>query len=306
MDVDRAAGMCLRRRFPRATVSICDALSSDGLTRSKVWNHRDHVDVVVANPPFGSLNGPRLVSVQGWTSEVKCGVAAAHLLSAARWFSPRELLALVPDSMLHSERDVCAMRAFESQYSIEVLRTLGTSGFERTAASVSLIRMRRVSCPRGAREPSGPDECPQKDIGPVRLVRGGVSMHDAEEVEDDGLPLLHTTNLLGRGSNRLVKPRGRGIVSGPAVLLPRVGLPCRRHLEPANLSRHQLSDCVLALLCQSEGMASILSERLQASFEALLRCWGGTGAQYTTIRKVAGYLGSVGVAVDISAVRLGE
>lgn len=298
MDVDRAAGMRLQRRMPDATVSICDALSGDGITRSKVWVLRDHVDVVVANPPYGSLNGPRLVSVQGWNGEVRCGVAAAHLLSAAACFSPNELLALVPDSMLHSERDRCAMRLFESRYSVEVLMALGTSSFDRTEASVSLIRMSRSDrSPRGSGHGGGRRRA-ERDIGPVRVVRGGVQMHMAEEVKKGGLPLLHTTNLLDHNANKVVKPLDRGVIAGPVLLLPRVGLPSQRHLEPANLARHQLSDCVIALLCESDAMAHALSERLRESFAELSACWRGTGAQYTTIRKIESYLDRSGVFVD--------
>lgn len=290
--------MRLKRRMPEATVSICDALSGHGITRSKVWVLRDHVDVVVANPPYGSLNGPRLVSVQGWSGEVRCGVAAAHLLSAAACFSPNELLALVPDSMLHSERDGHAMQALRSRYSVEVVRALGSSSFERTEASVSLVRMSRARRHRKRRGASG-EESMEHDIGPVQLVRGGVPMHDVEEVKDGGLPLLHTTNLLRRGTTKLVKPLGRGVIAGPALLLPRVGLPSQRHLEPTNLKEHQLSDCVMALLCESETMACKLSERLRENFGELLACWGGTGAQYTTMHKVESYLGKFGVTVEI-------
>lgn len=306
MDVDRAAGMRLRRLLPDATVSICDALSGGGMVRSKVWVLRDHVDVVVANPPFGLLRGPRLLSVQGWNGEVRCGTAAAHLLSAATCFSPSELLALVPDSMLHSERDGCAMRAFESRYSVEVLKAIGSSNFERTEASIKLVRMsRRGKLPRRKGSSNGM-QCMGQDIGPVRVVRGGVPMHDVEEAKGEGIPLIHTTNLIGRGAKRIVKPLGRGVVAGNALLLPRVGLPRQRHLEPANLAPHQLSDCVIALLCESHAMACRLSGRLRDNFGELLACWGGTGAQYTTIRKMENYLERSGVYVDAQQMTVGD
>ena len=138
----------------------------------------------------------------------------------------------------------------------------------------------------------------ERDIGPVRLVRGGVPMHDVEEVARGGLPLLHTTNLLGRNARKLVRPLGRGVVAGHALLLPRVGLPCERHLDPVEIDRHQLSDCVMALMCESGTMALNLSQRLRESYTELLACWGGTGAQYTTLGKLREYLLRFGVAVE--------
>lgn len=299
MDVDKAAGMRLRRRLPGATVSVCDALSGGRVARSKVWDFRDHVDVVVANPPFGSLRGPRLVSVRAWDEEVRCGMAAGHLLSAAVSFAPFELLALVPDSMLHSERDGCAMRALESRYAVEVLKALGSRGFDRTDASVSLVRMSLLQGGRGKARPNGHRPCVEQEIGPVRLVRGGVPMHDVQEVRDGGVPLLHTTDLLRRNARKVVRPLSRGVIAGHALLLPRVGLPHYRHLEPVELAEHQLSDCVVALLCESGTVALDLSARLRESFTELSACWGGTGAQYTTLGKLRDYLCRSGVAVEM-------
>ena len=297
IDLDRAAGRRLQRRLPSATVSICDVLSETRIARSKAWAFKDEVDVVVANPPFGSLKGPRRATVGAWGEHVRCGIAVAHLVAAVATFAPLEVLALVPDSMLHSERDRSAVEMLSSRYRIDVLRSLGNSSFSRAGASVNVVRMSRGA---GARRPEGRNAGKwhrRRGIGPVRLIRGGMPLHDVKEAESGGVPLLHTTNLIGSKACRMVKPLGRGVVAGPAIFLPRVGLPKEEHLVPKDLTLHQLSDCVIALLCESYSEACNLSRNLERGFGKLLTCWRGTGAQYTTMGKLRECLEELGIVV---------
>ena len=57
------------------------------------------------------------------------------------------------------------------------------------------------------------------------------------------------------------------VVAGPAILLPRVGLPVREGLRPVYLrSRVQLSDCVIALRLDSMKLARAASQLLVAKY----------------------------------------
>lgn len=264
-----------------------------------MWSFRACIDVVVANPPFGSLGeGPRLVVVAAWGERIRCGVGAAHILSAVVGFLPRQLVAVIPDSMLHSERDARARELIASRYSLDVVRSLGSSVFANTGASVSLIELVRRPGVGGRHVSERTREAVIPKVGPVSLIRGGLPMHGVK-VSSTGLPLLHTTDLRDRRQRIYVKRLGRGVVSGPVILLPRVGLPAERHLVPANLAvEHQLSDCVVAICCQTDDVASSVSNLLRDHFRELVDCWGGTGAQYTTLMKLRRCLSKLGIAVE--------
>lgn len=301
IDIDKSAILRLRKILPNCTVSSCNALDRRSITRSKVWRLKSCVDVVVANPPFGALGTPRLTVVAAWGETVRCGTGAAHILSATVGFAPKQLVAVVPDSMLHSERDARAVDLIESRYSLAVVKALGSGAFGNAGASVSLIELVRRPSPTPQRELARTDDCFDVGTGPVLLTRGGLPMHDIKPMDSSrGIPLLHTTSLRGRGPSKFVRPLRRGVVCGPMILLPRVGLPQQRHLLPVNLRRtHQLSDCVLALSCPSDVVASSVSRLLRERFHDLKACWGGTGAQYTTMNKLRDCLTKIGVAVEI-------
>ena len=300
MDIDKNAAERLRRKLPNCVVSVCDALVRRSAGRSRVWNFRDRVDVVVANPPFGDRRTAMVLTVDAWGEQIRCGLAAAHVLSAAACFSPKKMIVVVPDSLLHSERDAEAVRLLKGRYMVSVTQSLGSRAFVGTGASVSLIQLDRKE---GRCEE---ESCERKtftrlEAGVVEIVRGGVPMHEVEETAEGGRPLLHTTNLLRTGTCRIVKPSTRGLISGPVILLPRVGLPTKRHLIPANLNEHQLSDCVIAIRCQSDEMAMVVSRHLCTHFEQFRSCWRGTGAQYTTLRKLRDCLNDLDISAQVNS-----
>ena len=304
IDIDRSAVQRLRQILPDCTSSVCDALNGRSVAKSNVWRLRSCVDVVVANPPFGSLSGPRLADVVCWGGKkVRCGIGAAHILAALVNFLPKQLVAVLPDSMLHSERDGMARSLIASRYSLDVVQSLGSDAFGNAGASVSLVEMTLRRAIGGQFAMKSEVAGRALGAGPVYLIRGGLPMHDVKEVASGGIPLVHTNNLGDRRPFKLVRPLRRGVVSGPLVLLPRVGLPMERHLVATNLSgEHQLSDCVVAISCRSDGVASDVSKILMERFDALRACWGGTGAQYTTLAKLRDCLTKSGIAVDSGCV----
>ena len=72
---------------------------------------------------------------------MKSGIAAAHILAATFLFSPKQMLAIVPNSMLYSERDANVREVLRKRYSMEVLASLGSGTFANADVSVSLIEL---------------------------------------------------------------------------------------------------------------------------------------------------------------------
>ena len=97
------------------------------------------------------------------------------------------------------------------------------------------------------------------------------------------------------------------------VLLPRVGQPKRskvaRYLD-SNV--FMLSDCVIALTCHSSESAEILWRDLQSNWSLLEQEYVGSGARYTTNRRLSdlltrlGYFPLIGASADHCIVKGGQ
>jgi hypothetical protein len=116
----------------------------------------------------------------------------------------------------------------------------------------------------------------------------------------DYMPLVHTTELLKDRINlaaRKTEP-SESAIHGPAVLLPRVGNPSEHKLklylknEPV-----VLSDCVIALRCETKGQAQNLQSILLQNWDRLHAYYVGTCAKYITVRSLHFFLSSIGLKV---------
>jgi hypothetical protein len=135
----------------------------------------------------------------------------------------------------------------------------------------------------------------ESQIDPFLLVRGTVQMHVTELSRPGrGKLLIHSTDLVAGcvslNKGRYVKNRGR-TVSGPAVLLPRVGTPSRSKIcVLAERREVLLSDCVIAIPCESLVAARALVRSIHERWLQFRRLYGGTCARYTSLTKLAGFL----------------
>jgi hypothetical protein len=115
--------------------------------------------------------------------------------------------------------------------------------------------------------------------------------------EGDLLRLVHSKDLGGgrlRGFSGGVG--GQRFVSGPGVLMPRVGQPVSANLcvLPAG-SEVALSDCVIALLTATEGEARVLYRILVDSWPIIETAFCGTCARYITLARLGASLRKCGV-----------
>ena len=300
VDLDFAAVAAMRRRWPKGIFSNCDALKPSSLFKSRVWRVRDQVDVVLANPPFGQRSR-RMLEISSWGRRIRCGLAAAHVLAALRNFSPEKMVVIVPQSLLYSERDSAALQVITTKYRMENLMSVGRDGFHTANATVNVLRFTRRSMVNTRYDAANDD--PHRHLANVALVRGGIPMHVVNGREcRSGIQLCHTRTISGRMSPIHVRPISRGVVSGHLVLLPRVGFPRMIHLRRRSSSSPiQLSDCVLAICCRSVCDADSVASHLTDIYDELLSCWRGTGAPYTSIKRLQGFLNANGVATTCHA-----
>lgn len=293
MDLDRATVERLRRREPNWILSQADALSPLSWRRSAAARLCVGSDIALLNPPFTMATGKGIaVELPGFSG--RCSVAMAHILAALGRAAPMSCSAIVPESLMFSELDARARASLAERYDLRIVSGLRNSTFRGTRANALIVRLvKREDRLRAKASLS------HASTRSVSLVRGGLPLFEAK-ASRRGVRYLHSTELreIAQGAEltilRRVRPIARGIVSGHVMLLPRVGIPHAESLKALRLrERVQLSDCVLALCFESRAVAFKWERFLARRRTQLLALYRGTGARYTTVRRLQEWLGHV-------------
>ena len=305
IDIDPKAVANARAELPEAVVVEANALDSSSLEGTSIWDRRREIDTVVINPPFAGDR--RSYRVEALGEKVVCGLAAAHLLSSMELFAPSIVAAIMPRSFFHSDRDRDALQLIRTTYDLARAHDLRRTAFTKGNASSEMVyfrgrsggaRLESVSNGKGlaaGMRPLGIRAC---------LVRGGVPVHVAVGSRSkEGLPFVHTKGLSDSSGFRFrVSPGRRGVISGVAILVPRVGVPKLSHLDVRRISTPvQLSDCVIALCFETPQQAARVAVIIRQNFELALSCWDGTGAPYTTVSKLREQLRRFGIDCRIAS-----
>ena len=233
------------------------------------------------------------VSLPGYSG--RCSVAMAHILAALGRAAPAQCSAIVPESLMFSELDARARACLCERYEVQIVRGLRNSTFSGTRANALIVRLTTRGLVGRRRRGAATGDVPQS----LSLVRGGLPLHEAETGRG-GLRYVHSTELrdISRGMSvrqlRRVRPIPRGIASGHLVLLPRVGLP---HVDSVRALRFresiQLSDCVVALCFRTRAAALVWARAIRSRERQLVALYRGTGARYTTVRRLRSWLSRV-------------
>jgi hypothetical protein len=190
-----------------------------------------------------------------------------------------------------SKQDEAAWRALRTQFNVEVIRDNSKSAFHGVRARTCLVRMTKLHSRLTVA---------QEHTSPLAstISRGRVQMHSRQVVSaKQGRPLVHTSNLL----NGTVTFSGEhvlgAVLTGPAVLFPRVGLvtPGKLCLLRAG-QQVTLSDCVLGVACESEADAEYLKHVVLAAWPTFASAYRGTGAPYITVERAAAVVAKISSA----------
>jgi predicted RNA methylase len=293
-------------RFPRAR---CVGIDANGFVLSRLAGRRPDwhlfvgdsldriswqalrwftIDAAVLNPPFSMGPTKGLVTEFGNTA-LKVSTSMAHVLSVIRNVAPMEIAAIVPESWMYSDLDSDARSALALSYKCEILESLSRNTFPGAKANSLMIRLqrrRRSSHPASAESPSV--------AARFRLIRGGLPVFESRD-RRGGTPYLHSTDLstfASLNTLRKVSPLSRGLVSGEAILFPRVGRPTIQSVRLVNLqSEVQLSDCVMAITAARTSDLVALHKRILNGWSGFQGLFTGTGARFTTVSKVTSWMG---------------
>jgi tRNA1(Val) A37 N6-methylase TrmN6 len=291
-DLSKAAVQGMRKRHPTWTVTQRDFLSRRLGTFAE-----SKYDVILLNPPF-SRRGRPPVSWSHWGKSCSSGVGLAFVSRALEFLAVGgTLVAVLPDGAFVNLADRLGWAYIHSQFQVERVLRNCSSTFENATAHTSVVRITRT---KGRRASVGHTIMPivhtAKELpSSLNLVRGRQQMHVAQFVSESrkGLPFVHTTDLrLGVIDARRLRSVASGqVIKGPALLLPRVGYPnASKICILMAKQRVVLSDCVIAVTCNSSKLCKELRKEFIGRWDLLEDAYRGTGARFITLQRLRDFL----------------
>ena len=256
--------------------------------------------LIMLNPPFSCRGGAR-INVRFARTAMECSRALAFVLHALRFMSSEgEIIAILPAGCLRTLKDQKALMVLQHFYHLDVIQTNGHRTFDGCVPHTAIIRIAKRSPREAAKKPTWVPRPKVSANVEVTLFRGNVPMHTVTtRKKKDELPLVHSTSLRGSKVNLAEFNTGSSgrKLKGPAILLPRVGMPCKSKMVLYKGQRtFVLSECVLALKCSRSGLARVY-DCLCANWPALADLYRGTGAKYVCVSEVATVLRAHGFRV---------
>lgn len=276
-------------RYRSQWKSACaDFLNPRSVRSSALRHYLGGVDLVLLNPPF-SRRDRRTYKASFGGQELYASIALAFVVNSLPFLrSSGAVLAVLPDGCLVGKHDEPVWETLRKHYKIEVIRDNSRSAFLGVSARTCLVRMTKL----------------EKQTAPVlfaalqaelQILRGRVQMHSRNVVSAAvGQPLVHTSHLLGGAVTESGECVEGPVITGPALLLPRVGLATPGKLCVLGAGRRvTLSDCVLAVACKSVTEANSLRLRVLAAWPVFASAYRGTGAPYITLQRASTVLSEI-------------
>ena len=301
LDISRTTVRKLQAVDSSWQIGSCDFLNPRSRASSPVLRrNRGRVSTALLNPPF-SCRGARREQVSLGDRRLTCSIAMAFILTAVDYLTPGgQIIAIAPRGAEKSERDEAAWEFLHSMGAVEIVGYPDRGTFPGTALRSLLLRftmgrstVRRLASPNL--------ETSQEKRPIVSLVRGTVQMHRAR-LASAGMPLVHTTDL----SNGQLRPElrktnvpGRSCC-GPVVLIPRVGRPMlSKVVRLALRSDLMLSDCVIALECDSEDDSVKVQRVIEERWDEFEDSYGGSCAPYISLKALQNVLDRFGFQSEV-------
>lgn len=303
LDISSEAIKLLRKEKPEWQTATCDFLEEYSRNRSKLLNRiKGKVSLVLLNPPF-SCKGAARYRVKLNNMELYSSLAVAFVINSIPFLAKNgKIVAILPAGSLHSEKDKLAWYYLAKLGKIEIIGTNGYKSFSGCHAHTVIMQFLYTECENIFLQHSEyRDVSTTSNGGGVSIFRGKIQMHSINNKRPKKwLPLIHSTELI-RNRIDIYKNKisaDNKAVSGPVVLIPRVGEPNKSkvslYLEEQPIV---LSDCVIALQCSSKKDARRIHSLLISNWHLLKRAYNGTCAKYLTLKGLTQLLFSIGIDV---------
>lgn len=286
IDISESAIISLKRKHPSWHLSICDFC--DEVKRNSIYFLRNKkFDLVLLNPPF-SCRGSIVEHLLFEGQEYTMSKAMSFLVRTLRYLSKNGgVYAIMPISCVYSEKDADVWHYLVEHYHACVLEEMNRVYFyPQCSPNVAIIYV-------GKKELNidFDTKCYMEtfDGSFKNIIRGQLSMQNLNLTQMTSNPyLIHTTNIRdGRLvhlnhinlSNSSIKVNG--------VVFPRVCNPVRPKLAVIDECKsYVLSDCVIVIVTNTHEDAIKLYNFMRDHWDFIKQIYKGTGAQYTTLKRV--------------------
>ncbi|KAJ8139126.1 hypothetical protein OY671_007661, partial [Metschnikowia pulcherrima] len=295
-DIDEAAVLSVGASIARCDAKVHDLLAdgNDSALGNQTFN------LILLNPPFSCRGNTRFqAAVAG--KIYSASKASAFVARALKYLSVNgELIAILPASVLVSERDAELIAAIRAWGSVEQIGDVRKNAFRSHSVTVTVLRISRSS----RKHKSAGEKPSLVSLRPyaVEMSRGSLSVHDYVETKT-GPRFIHTTDMregrLAPTKRKASATRRR--VHGPAVLISRVGRPSKDKVVRSPSCEAVSSDCVVALRTVPAGHEQASAAAIVENWEIFKAAYGGSCAPYTTLKRLAETLLRLGIASSIMA-----
>ena len=295
-DIDETAVLSVGASIAGCDAKVHDLLAdgNDAALESQTFN------LILLNPPFSCRGNTRFQAAVGGQI-YSASKALAFVARALKYLAiDGELIAILPASVLVSERDAELIAAIRAWGCVEQIGDIRKDAFRSHAVAVAVLRISR-----SAQQPQSAVEKPLLvSLRPyaVEMSRGSLSVHDYVETQI-GPRFIHTTDMRDRrlASTKRKASAERRRVHGPAVLIPRVGRPSKDKVVQLPSCEAVLSDCVIALRTVPAGYEQALAAAINENWETFKAAYGGSCAPYTTLKRLTDVFLRLGIVTSIMA-----
>lgn len=288
-DISDIAIKEVRQNHPTWQIGKCDFLNEASINRCNVIKRKKSgFDLILLNPPF-SCKGGTIHEVTLDNETFKVSTAMKFLSESLKFLSNKGcLLAIMPISVCYSQKDKKIRNYLMVNYNLNIIDIPDGSFFKNCSPSIVFISINIKNTNHAISRKNV-----SLGFSNYRIFRGKLSVCDAK-YKQKGLTFIHTTNLKNNNLENLNKKVGvnSSIISGPAILLPRVGKPSRQKycLIPDN-SLYAISDCILAIQLRNYSDAKKMYNKIIENFDTLKDQYKGTGAKFITVERLEKFLG---------------
>ena len=300
-DLDASALRGLIRGLPNVSVGRCDFMNGSSRKRSRLLSEiRGTVCLAFINPPF-SCRGATKHQVTTSDLAIWCSLPMAFVINSVQYLhTGGHVIAILPSSCLTSERDAVGFKVLLDRFSFTRIAKIRPYEFDNCRVEIDVVwlkphRRRLASNPIASSRQLPPSLSSQ--TAPVRVVRGQIGMHRWRPATGrSAISLVHTTDLK---NNTLIFSGRRtnaktSVISGPAILLPRVGRPDLRkvcmYFDDGPIA---ISDCIIALQTNSINSTLSVYNSIFEHWDIVAGQYVGSCAKYLTLVRASRVIGAI-------------
>lgn len=299
-DISEESISILKKTHRDWILGVCDFTNIGSITDLQGVGDRKY-DLIVLNPPF-TCKGSSIFKINFDGIDYNVSKAMLFVANALNFRANNGVLyAILPSSCAHSKKDVKFWTYLRENYNLQVLETPERRYWHNCSASIILVSIGG----RLQREFNMTLSTNFSALPVIDICRGHISPHVVKFAKNNsGVRYIHTTNMQSNcivNYSRICLPYKRNdehwnriVISGPAVLIPRV---CNPNKSKICVYRDKElfvpSDCVIVLSTKSIKDAIYISDFLCEHWSQFKTIYQGTAAKYTTIERVLKIFGKV-------------